>query len=110
MILMGKRDIHDFRTWISDGGTIRDQDKYLIDGQVCVDFFIRFENLMHDINTVNEKLGLSRPDRELPRFKSGITSKRFDIPQFYDTKTEKLVRNAYAFEFDLFGYELHNAT
>ena len=41
----GKTTIDRFRRWVQNGGKILDRDKYLIDGQECVDFFIRFENL-----------------------------------------------------------------
>lgn len=52
------------------------------------------------------KLDLVQPGRKIPRLKSGIRSSRFEIRDFYDSRTEEIVRQAYAWEFDRFGYEL----
>lgn len=106
LVLSGKKDIHDFRTWIAAGGRVMDRDKYLIDGEVCVDFFIRYESLEADIVKVNKRLGLIQEGRTIPSLNAGIRSRRFDVPQFYDARTEAIVRKTYAFEVEYFGYEL----
>lgn len=106
LVLMGKRDIHDFRTWLRKGRSIMDRDKYLIDGEVCMDFFIRQESLQDDIKSVNAMLGIEQDERVLPKFYSGIRSADFSIRDFYDKETEAIVRQLYDWEFERFGYDM----
>lgn len=105
-IFHGKRDIIEFRSWIERGGAIIDRDGYMIDGEVAVDYFIKQESLADDLEYVNSILGISKYDRRVPNFKSGIRSSKFAIRDFFDSKTEKLVREKYAWEFERFGYDL----
>jgi hypothetical protein len=105
-LLFKKKDIAEFRAWVRSGGRIIDRDKYLIDGQVAVDCFIKQEELAEGIQHVNAVLGISNYNREIPTFKSGMRDKSIPIRDFYDSKTEKLVRESYAWEFERFGYEM----
>ena len=106
LVVLGKRDICEFRSWIQRGGQLFDRDKYLIDGELCMDYFIQFENLTTGLKHVNSELGISNYDRALPIFKSGIRSKKYVIRDFFDRKTEQVVREKYAWEFAHFGYEM----
>jgi hypothetical protein len=105
-IVAGKKDIYDFRQWILHGGMIDDRDKYLINGDICVDYFIKYEALHTGIEYINRRLHIDNYDRELPRFKTGIRSERFAISDFYDQQTEVIVRDRYEWEFDHFGYAM----
>ena len=101
-----ERDIFDFRAWIRRGGSVRDRNKYLIDGEVCVDFFIRQEHLFEDLKKVNTILGIHKEGNTLPRLKTNNRTTNYNISQFYDNKTEQIVRQMYDWEFERFGYEM----
>ena len=47
-----------FRSWIRNGGWIDDRDKYMIDGVVCIDYFIQYEDLQSGIRQVCEFLDI----------------------------------------------------
>lgn len=106
LLLIGRRDIHDFRAWVRSGGAIIDRDKYLIDDKICVDYFIRFESLTEGIEEVCRKLELPRDTHDMPRYKSGNRHPRLNVRDFYDRETEGRVRENYAFELEIFGYEM----
>lgn len=105
-LLSGKRDAIDFQEWVSNGDRIIDRDKYLIDGEVCVDFFIRQESLAAGIEQVNTILGIDDVKKEIPRFKTHHRPKTIAINQFYDAKTEAIVRSEYEWELDYFDYDM----
>lgn len=106
----GKTPIERFRSWIQHGGHIADSNKYKINGDVCVDYFVRFENLHQDIETVCEKLSIPyNPDR-MPKLKSGIRKSEMQIKDFYDPQTEAIVRKNYAWEIERFGYDIPEPT
>lgn len=103
-LLINKGDIYDFRNWILNGGCIIDRDKYIIDGEECLDYFIKYESIKEDIILINKKLGINSEEVSLPHFKSGIRNKGYKISDFYDSLTEERVRRIYAFEIERFGY------
>ena len=105
-ILAGKRDIVDFRSWILGGGQIIDRDKYQINEQVVVDYFIKQEEISEGIEHVNAVLGISNYDRKLPSFKAGMRNRGIPILDFFDSRTEKVVREKYAWEIEYFGYQM----
>ena len=71
-----------------------------------MDFFIRQESLEEDVATVCRKLDIDQGDRKIPRFKSHHRNRDIPISEFYDAKTEELVRRHYDWEFDYFGYSM----
>ena len=99
-------DIAGFRKWVANGGKVIDRDVYMIDGEVTVDFFIRYENLREDIEFVCQKLNLEYDLNDLPRLKSEHRDRSIAISEFYDEETEKLVRDLYKFEIEYFNYNL----
>ncbi len=99
--------IEQFRSWIRKGGAggvIVDRDKYLINEQECIDYFIRFENLHEGIKHVCERLSIPFEPSRLPEFKKGIRSHIIPIQDYYDHETEQIVRKIYAWELKRFGY------
>jgi hypothetical protein len=99
-------DIQRFRNWVNDGGKILDRDIYLINGKVAVDYFIRFESLNEDIETVCQKLQLDYDLADLPTLKSEHRDRTIKLKDFYDTPTEKIVRELFKFEIEYFDYDL----
>lgn len=106
LIALGKKDIFDFRNWLQNGGCIIDRNIYMINGKECMDFYIRYESIIDDIKVVNTKLGIESYERILPKFKTGIRDNKIEIRDFYNRRTEKIVRKIYRWEFDRFGYEM----
>lgn len=102
----GRFDIPTFRKWIRDGGKISDRDKYLIDGAVCVDFFIRYEALIEDLQKVCEILAIPYEPEKLGSFKKGRRDHLIRWPEYYDEETERIVAEEYAWELEKFGYPL----
>ncbi len=110
----GKTEIERFRSWIRKGGPlfvrkggpIIDRNKYLIDEQECIDYFIRFENLYEGIKNVCDRLSIPFEPSRIPEFKKGIRSHKIPILDYYDDDTEQIVRKIYAWELKRFGYDL----
>ena len=81
---------------------------YVINGEVCVDYFIRYENLEDGIRHVCEKLDIPfRPER-IPKLKSGTRDTTINPRMFYDDETISLVNKACRFELETFNYSFEN--
>ena len=102
----GRSEIEQFRGWVSHGGHMNDRDAYVIDGEVCVDYFIRYEHLNEDVLHVCELLGVASGQMALPRHRTDTRHHRIPVRDYYDGATERTVRKRYALEFELFGYEM----
>ena len=102
----GETEIERFRCWLRKGGRIIDRDKYLIEGQECVDYFIRFENLHEGMKHVCERLSVPFELSRVPQFKKTIRSHRIPIRDYYDHATRLIVQEMYAWELERFAYEL----
>lgn len=76
---------------------------YLIDGKLCVDFVIRYERLEEDLGTVCERLGL--PRLSLPRLKSGMRTAQRPYQDYYDSTSKDIVAARHSNDCRLFGYE-----
>ncbi len=96
----------DFLIWLKGGPFRGDRDRYLIDGAVCVDYFIRFEALLEGLAEVCRRLGLERPASELQRFKAQSRQSDRHFSEFYDREAQAIVAEVYAFELERFGYRL----
>jgi hypothetical protein len=104
--IKGKTDIERFRSWIQKGGSIFDRDKYLIDGEECVDYFILFEDIHGGMKHVCDRLSIPFEPSRIPEFKKGKRNHRIQIGAYYDKRTERIVRKLYAWELERFGYDL----
>ena len=105
-LITGDTEIERFRSWIREGGSIIDRNKYLIADQICVDYFIRFEKLAEGVEHVCKHLSLPYNPEGIPQFKSGLRPHEKKISDYYDEATEKTVRDLYAWEFEKFGYTM----
>lgn len=95
-----------FLAWLDRGLRVRDRNKYVIDGAICMDFMIRYERLAEDVAEVCRRLGIRRDVGELRRLKSQHRFVDVHFSEFYDRNAEAFVARAYAFELDHFGYRL----
>lgn len=105
-LAQGDNDVERFRSWLMLGGGVIDQNAFLIDGECCVDFFIRFEYLQQDIQKVCDRIGVEPVCGKLSKLKSGIRSAAYETSDFYDQECVRIVEDRYAFEIDRFGYQL----
>jgi hypothetical protein len=103
-LAVGDDDVALFRDWIRKGGWINDRDKYVIDGKVCIDFFIRYEDIENGIRQVCERLSVPFEPSTIPRLKSDTRKRNLAVSQYYDRETIEIVKERYAFELQLFGY------
>lgn len=73
---------------------------------VCVcDFYIRYEHLTHDIQTVCERLHLDTYSlTDLPTFKTGTRRLNNHYSEYYTEETREIVRQKFLREIELFGY------
>lgn len=97
-------DVEKFRAWIIKGRISDDRDKYTIQGEVCVDYFIRYENLEAGIQHVCEVLGLPFEPERIPRLKAGIRPTGRSLRDYYDSRTIEIIAKKFDFEFKYFGY------
>lgn len=93
-----------FEQWLTSSGVPLDRDKYVIDGQFCLDFAVRYEALHADLAAVCSRLSLDWEPERLPTFKTGIRPATGTVAAMYTPTSVTLVREAYAFEFERFGY------
>jgi hypothetical protein len=80
---------------------------YIIDDQLCVDYVIRYENLLEDLGEVCRTVGLEACT--LPRLKSGLRRKRYHYSEYYDEESKEIVAEAHKNDIRLLGYEFNPA-
>ncbi len=80
---------------------------YTINDQLCVDYVIRYENLLNDVTDVCKRVGL--PPIELPHLKTGFRQKRHHYSEYYDDESRQIVADKHQNDIRLFGYEFESA-
>lgn len=90
-----------FAAFVSRGFETNDR-FYVLDGQPCTDFMIRYEHMNDDLAALAGKLGL--PPLNVPRLKTGIRPGQYHYSQYYDEATQALVGERHAQDLKLFGY------
>jgi len=75
---------------------------YIIDDELCVDFIIRYENLMEDFGELCKRIGL--PQVELPHLKAGFR-KGYHYSEYYDEESKAIVAERHKDDIRLFGYQ-----
>ena len=79
---------------------------YSINGKSVCDYFIRFEYLKEDLNTLCKKLKIDSYDLSLlPKHKSTQRKNKKHCSEYYDNETKNIVYNKHKKEFELFGYD-----
>jgi hypothetical protein len=100
------RDLaHRFREWLpAHGKKFLDRNKYTIDGKLCVDYVIRYEQMDKGVQHVCSVLGVPFEPERIPRLKAGTRPQGVELIEYYDAKTIDLVCGQYQFEIENFGY------
>lgn len=94
----------DFKDWLKAGKMYIDRDKYFINNQLCVDFFIQYEDLAGGVQAVCEQLDLPFEADRIPTYKAGIRPKK-DYSALFDKESIALVKDLFGFEVERFNYQ-----
>ena len=95
-----------FREWLNSSQLFQDYPMYIIDDQICVDFFIRYENLNEGMQDVCKQLGIRYEPEQLPRLNSFFRKDdKLGIDDYYNRESVNIIKKRYAFEIDFFGYD-----
>lgn len=78
-------------------------DRYYIDGESCIDFYIRFEYLLEDLEELCKILDIEFQKEELQHYKSEFREKK-PYQEFYNEETREIVYNKHREEFEKFNY------
>lgn len=105
-LVKGDTEIERFRSWIKAGGQISDRETYMIDSKVCLDHFIRYENLENEVREVLLRLDLDPIGCTIPKYKANLRSSRIPTVEYYDAETEAIVRRLFEWELNFFNYDL----
>ncbi len=81
-----------------------DRDMYLIDGQVAMDGFIRYESLVADLKHVCDRVGFPFWPDNLGQYKSGLRASHLPFVDYYEPAAARAVRDVFGWELDYFGY------
>ena len=82
-----------------------DRGIYTLNGELCMDFFIRFEFLQDDVKKVCRSLNLPFDPACLPKFKSGARPVSFTVGNLYTREAIEIVSKMYEFEIGVFDYK-----
>jgi hypothetical protein len=70
------------------------------DGEICIDFIGKFENLQSDFNKVCSIIGIRK--RELPL--ENVSLNKIKYKDFYNEKRKKIVHRIYRKDIEFFNY------
>lgn len=75
---------------------------YVIDGELSVDFIIRYENLEDDFKKACKRIGIS--EIALPHLKTGFR-KSYHYSEYYDEESKAIVAERHENDLRLLGYQ-----
>lgn len=94
-----------FENWLLQGTNLPiDRDKYLIDGQFCLDDVIRYESLASDLERICFRIGVPWIPALLPTFKKGFRPVLATTEALFSENSREIVEKAYEFECEFFNY------
>jgi len=91
-------------SWLEGAHIAHDRDKYVIDGEFCLDDVIRFENLQQEVNRVCDLLSIECGPAALTSFMGGIRPAQATTESLYSEKSKQIVEEKYSFELEYFNY------
>jgi len=94
-----------FETWLTSKSLPIDRNKYLIDDDYCMDYVIRYESLVEDIETVCKKLNIPFQPDDLPKLNVGHTPET-PLSTYYSNKSIEIVAHTYQDEMQRFAYSI----
>ena len=94
----------EFELFLKRGNYAFDRDCYMIDGQVCVDHFVRYDKLESDLKRVCGALNIPYSSKGLPKLKTGYRNDQFVTADYYNKRSLELIRKKYRWEIESFDY------
>ncbi len=82
-----------------------DRDKYVMNGEFCLDDVIRYESLQNEIERICQHLALPFEPEYLPTFKKGYRRPDATAEVLYTAPSRREVQRKFSFEIEHFGYE-----
>lgn len=101
-----RSDIELFRTWLPDKIKPLGRSAYVINGEIELDYFIRYECMAKGIERVCNKLQLPFDLHRIKKTKSQHRNRECETKDFFDKKSRDLIEKTFDFEIRQFGYEL----
>jgi hypothetical protein len=95
--------VKNFRKWLLNTKFV-DRYAYLIDGEICMDYFIRYESLYDGVKHICTELNIPFDFSKVPQLKTKFRNREIPLYDFYDADSIELVKKLYRFELDYFGY------
>ena len=97
-----------FNSWVlRTTDLMMDRDKYVIDGELCVDRLLRYEHLQADTEELCQELGFAKPEAPMNKYKSGLRRSSMPFSNYYDPAAAAKVAAWFDWELEHFGYSLH---
>lgn len=93
-----------FRKWIKSGAHFDDSTAYKIEGTSVLDFTMRYEHLMEDLEQVCARLEIPFEPQRLKQLKSGYRKKKWAVKDLYDEESKSLVAERFRSLIDEQGY------
>jgi hypothetical protein len=95
-----------FREWLCSGVVVRrDVNKYMINGEICIDDFVRYEALGPEIQRIGKRLGIPFDPARISHWGS---HKRGPVEigyfEYFDSDLVTRIEDEFAFELEYFGY------
>jgi Sulfotransferase family len=97
-------DREQFARWLSSRRLPVDRNKFVIDGEFCLDDVIKYERLNQDMERICQRVGVPWIPSAFAKVKSGIRPAAATIANMYTRESAEAVRSRFAFEFHYFGY------
>jgi len=107
-------DAKKFRKWVESEcmldslhvypGFVNDRDKYVINGELCIDDFIKTVKIKGDIRSICRTLNIPYEPKRIPRLKRSDRPSSLSLNDYYDKHTAKIISDKYRYEIDVFGY------
>lgn len=83
-----------------------DRAVYMVDDQIVMDDFIRYETLLVDLERMCGRVGVEYKPEKLGAYKAEFRRRSERFEAYYDEQAARIVRNAFGFELEYFGYDL----
>ena len=91
-----------FSNWLRTAPLPLDRNKYMIDGEYCMDFVIQYESLNDGMKQVCNELNIGFTSTRLKHLKK--QERKRSIKEYYSDDSIKLVEDTHAYELQKFGY------
>jgi hypothetical protein len=93
-----------FRAWLDEGVPVFGREQMTIDGEFCLDHYLRYEHLLEDLEKICHTLAVPFEQHRLPRFKAGLRGEEIPLAAYYSPRERQMVEDVYAPELAFFGY------